>query len=149
MQLFNDYLISPWYNYSMTMKRKVNYFLLCEEFTYDDLDRVTISRIFNSVSAAGYPVKPTKFTLAFSVYLNDKDLEKKTSDLKIALEDDKGGIGLVAETTTPIEKSKRTIVTMLDLSNEISFPRKGSYKARLYVNDEEVDQLIFKVEDER
>lgn len=124
---------------------KTGYFLLCENFIYDNESRVTLVNVYDLINTTDVPVVASRFMLAVSLRnITNTDLNDGKLSVRIEVVDKNGEKIANAEAVETIDTTKN-VATVVDFSNAITFKSLGKHTAKLYVHDKQISDYEFTV----
>jgi hypothetical protein len=127
---------------------RIDYFILCETAIYDAQQRFTLVNTFNQLKTEGLPTLATKFTLAFSILLEEEDFASDSLGLSLKVTSPSGKVILKAEGTGNVASVDRNepiklLHNVFDLGTKIGFEEEGVHTATLSVSGKEISSRQF------
>jgi uncharacterized protein DUF6941 len=129
--------------------RKLIYFLLCDNVIEDAERKVSIIGIFNQLRVREFPSTATRFVVAFNFDPDSTDIVENKIDAKIQIFSTSEMI-IEAEQTGKVEtdfldSGNKEVAGAFDFSGKITFETPGEYTAKLFIADNKIADLQFKV----
>lgn len=115
---------------------KLNYLLTCESAITGENNAYTLVNIFNILRAEKFPFKPDRFTIAFSVDIDKKTLDRGVANVRISVVgDDEKAIAVLEGKAHRKEKAEdgilRSEVDFAKIVGDLVFPKPGVYHVLL------------------
>jgi hypothetical protein len=129
----------------------INFLHLCDAASIDSLGKISILGIFGKIFVPDLARTPVKFTIVFSLVMQDIDPARSMVQIKIFGPDDeelrtREPIAVDLQTERVILEKGRDVNLFLDISN-FTFREFGDHVLRVYFNGKEIGDHTFIVQE--
>jgi hypothetical protein len=112
-----------------------NYLILCHELIKDDVGRLSLINIFDTVGGPKLPIVPANFVAAFNFSFDKNDLKNGSINIGLRIDDSEGKSVLEVTGTGKVDPKKNKVSSSIDLSRKALFKSVGIHKISLLISE--------------